>query len=1287
VAVHEIAHLLPEPIKAKLDTGLRGLFNDNYLAEFAAKRRIDVNNTELLDNEIPAYMAQAISERPDFWQDLRAKMGDGDFAEVARVILDKLNTFLAGTDREYGQDFLDRYVTDVAKARDLLSTAYADAMKAQGLKPTQPKGVQRAERIEAPAGAGQELDADGRDQAPSYGTGREGAVSVVGRHYSTQQRQTLSGSFYGQGLKGAERTRLDDSPDPRLRQRVYFYVDQGSGVRPEAGVGGQAHEARLNNIYDPKTRLIEPQPNANAFESAVLNAGFDGYIAPFGNNQAAVVLLGPKHKAVPVRALGAVPSAPAPEAAAPTTLRKGLLSREAAEIDTTKIPGARVRMGNLEIPAEQREAANAELKRIGSTVQFSARIDGPLDRAVKAEGKRATAMVSAKPGREFKVGDTTVNVVKYPKAKDLEFVTSRLHARVREVLTGSDAVNFLAGQFGLKDASLKKVGEIRGLWAGEREDTFMIRASNLDGSPASFEDTRKLANLLGFAFVQEGAVTIEPSHGDNGGIPSMLIGKPNGGKLTRSEIDSALSAANSAGFFGASEAMSGEGIKFLFFADDSSTKSSQEQFKDFVDQVGGVQQSTGLTAAGSFNTNSELDGANDYWTNATGQPLSANLGGAGDQAATGGSSDIFRGTVDSLLAPYVSALSTEGFDFDFNQWQQAFGATDAQRDYLKLKVTALDEINKHGVVPKLRQRVPITNLKQVGSKALITQKTTEANAAEQLGALDTVLAKSSNPVKSTESWLRMEAMAYGTNDVPMAPNRFIQMYNSDGIYQQLKSLSPGQVSDAQAGAKMGQEFRRLYESGKVDPAITAKLMLWSFLSRGVSPYVQESAFVDLVDKIDPFIPRVLDGTFSDDDAKAWNKIVSATIKKGTGQPGAGTTHNANAFGSSFMRGMAAPAANGQTKMQYLHGLFSDPSKTGPEIRREFVKMGEGVGIDNKVISFTLLVIGHDDVAVLDRVQIANTFNDGRLGDYNLYDGIARYGYEADGKMVWVGSTPADYASAKEAAPDGEVISAKVPGSGMANLTTGARGLMLYEPLENALEKVLPDIFGRLRSDGLRSADTRPSVGRWHWESWVAYSGQEASHKTLDALLAEAKGQKSPYADVAAKEGEYGAFSYGTEYARDAQGKAYKLYHDSTGKAYRFSLDSYKDLMVELKKKGKDGVVPSGFKVSENADGSQRTEPWFKDPRVNLAKFDEAIQRIGQAETTAQANKGTIQASARTVNSEALFEGLDGRGRAKARAESALAGRDDADQIRFIQDNFLDILAEAQDSGRIKINCD
>ena len=167
---------------------------------------------------------------------------------------------------------------------------------------------------------------------------------------------------------------MDSSPDPRLKNRIYFYVDQGAGIRPESGVGGIAHETQLDNIYDPKTRLIKPQADANAFESAVINAGYDGYIAPFGNNQAAVVLLGMKHKAVPVRQLAEAPTAAAPVAPeAPSVLKKGLMSRELNAIDTSRVPGAQVRMGNLEIPPDQITAANAELQRIGSDVRFSKR--------------------------------------------------------------------------------------------------------------------------------------------------------------------------------------------------------------------------------------------------------------------------------------------------------------------------------------------------------------------------------------------------------------------------------------------------------------------------------------------------------------------------------------------------------------------------------------------------------------------------------------------------------------------------------------------------------------------------------------------------------------------------------------------------------------------------------------------------------------------------------------------------------------------------------------------------
>jgi len=230
----------------------------------------------------------------------------------------------------------------------------------------------RSENIPgAPAPSGRGFSEDGGGPTPTYGTARQGAISVVGRHYSATPRQSLSGAYYGQGLKGAERDRLDRSPDPRLKNRVYFYVDQGAGIRPESGVGGYAHETRLDNIYDPQTRSIKPQADFNAFESAVINAGFDGYIAPFGNGQSAVVLLGQKHKAVPVKAIGQPRAAAPVESAAPSVLKKGLMSKELSQIATSNIPGARVRAGSLEIPAEQRDAANAELERIGSEVRFA----------------------------------------------------------------------------------------------------------------------------------------------------------------------------------------------------------------------------------------------------------------------------------------------------------------------------------------------------------------------------------------------------------------------------------------------------------------------------------------------------------------------------------------------------------------------------------------------------------------------------------------------------------------------------------------------------------------------------------------------------------------------------------------------------------------------------------------------------------------------------------------------------------------------------------------------------
>lgn len=140
--------------------------------------------------------------------------------------------------------------------------------------------------------------------APSYGTPREGATSAVGYHYSQQPRDSLASQARGTGLRGAEMERLRDA-DPRLQERIYFYIDRGTGIQPEAGVGGYAHRVNLQNLYDADEdplRLVRDNRSSNDFELAVLDAGFDGYMVRDAGPSGNAVLLG-RHD-VPVEQLG-----------------------------------------------------------------------------------------------------------------------------------------------------------------------------------------------------------------------------------------------------------------------------------------------------------------------------------------------------------------------------------------------------------------------------------------------------------------------------------------------------------------------------------------------------------------------------------------------------------------------------------------------------------------------------------------------------------------------------------------------------------------------------------------------------------------------------------------------------------------------------------------------------------------------------------------------------------------------------------------------------------------------
>ena len=560
-----------------------------------------------------------------------------------------------------------------------------------------------------------------------------------------------------------------------------------------------------------------------------------------------------------------------------------------------------------------------------------------------------------------------------------------------------------------------------------------------------------------------------------------------------------------------------------------------------------------------------------------------------------------------------SAVGNNG-KFDARNPDIRFSPRKAANEGISQPGVGTEDENMHGFAPALRVKVynpPKFEISSTGKPVtLLGQDTTNKNAVKQLENLDTILSKFRNPTASPEEWSRMMSYALGSDEVPIPPYAFIKELNDGTTAKKIASLSAGQISDANHGFEQAAAFRKAYVAGQIEPEITGKLFLWSFLSRGVSPYAQEGLFVDAFHGSEDWIRRAVEGKFTEADIPAYTKWAKSVAPKGSGQPGAGATHNLNAFGVSFLYKMGQVGEDGKTNLQRMHDMFSDPNMTGQQIRREFMKFGQGVGIGNKVVSFTLLVAGHPDVMVIDRVQTRQLWDDGRFADRNLYDGVNYTRVKLpDGTKHFIeigeGETDADFgarvkAFVKEQAKDLgvplkeiETKRVKITATSLADLSNGVRGLLAYETIERGLQAKIGEIY---------EAAGRPqdaSVGRYHWESWVAYSQQEASHGTLEAILNQGirPGNRSAIADVTAKQGEYGAYEYGAHYGRGDDGQPYFLYNAPGGKEYEFSVPAFRAFLTDIKKPA-TGVVPTKFKVTNSGNG-----PWYDRPEVNRQQLD------------------------------------------------------------------------------------
>jgi|DEB0MinimDraft_10_1074344.scaffolds.fasta_scaffold00082_31 hypothetical protein len=469
----------------------------------------------------------------------------------------------------------------------------------------------------------------------------------------------------------------------------------------------------------------------------------------------------------------------------------------------------------------------------------------------------------------------------------------------------------------------------------------------------------------------------------------------------------------------------------------------------------------------------------------------------------------------------------------------------------------------------------------------VPQSTNVGNAPASLAQVDEALDLARGEELTVETWGRSMAHVYGSPEVPVAPHRLInQLQNVDAWAADLERLTPSQLRNVEDGLADAAIMGGLYSSGKAAPEDTAGLLLWSFLSKGVDPFTQEAMFLDVSSRgvreginaeMAPWIRLALDGNFTKDKVAEFVAWAKGVAPKGSGLAGAGTAHNLNAFGD-FLQKMGETGPDGVSHLQTLHNMIADgtPSR---DIRRWFHSNVQGVGIDNKVLSFTLLAAGRTDVVILDRVQIRNMFDDGRFAGINIYDGKKVKG---QGSGALTGTT-------------------------FAPVTTGARGLAIYEMIEEALLGKLGELSERLGRE--------MTPGRFHWESWVLKSEQEVDHATLSALRQGIEARNRPsnggpgtgvpaWANVYVRQGKHATYNYGVSYGVDMDGVRHYKYETSDGTEYVFSPSEWTDARDAFSNP-KNGVIPADFKVSEYTDA-----PWIDAPSVNREKLDGIIRQHG-----------------------------------------------------------------------------
>jgi len=456
--------------------------------------------------------------------------------------------------------------------------------------------------------------------------------------------------------------------------------------------------------------------------------------------------------------------------------------------------------------------------------------------------------------------------------------------------------------------------------------------------------------------------------------------------------------------------------------------------------------------------------------------------------------------------------------------------------------------------------------------------------------LDKIFEQVPNPLESEEAWRKFMSLLVADDVVVGVPYQALEYaQNPQALADYLTQMRSDQLESRRSGFALGAAIREQYINGSATAQTTGRLLLWAMLSRKAGAYPHESAYMDLVNGgVDEWIDKAVNGTWTDADTVGftnWSSAYMATKKDGV-SPGAGVTSNANDFGRILLTKMSAKGASGKTLLSELHDMMADPNVSTDQIRRAFFALGDGLGIQNKVLSFALLVTGRWDTLVLDRVQFTHLWGDQykiRAEQNNIYDG---------------------------------------EGGGLQPIGDGHFGVAVYEALARGLSGPVAEAY---RLAGLQE-NGDGTLGAFHWDSWLVESSQAIAHPTVEAIP---EGQ-APRPDLAVKQGKFDTFSHGFEYRADGQYQIPML----SGAGYQILSPAETAAFVERLREPKEGVVPNGFKVSQYKD-----KPWTEADGVNRARYDEILAEYGRrADASDVAPAGTADASGSVQGSAAAQAG-------------------------------------------------